>query len=55
MLTCGILGMVMRVWMTILSSMKTGTTAVMTKISMLTRSKRVRWGMQDGVRTVAFL
>lgn len=40
MLTDGVLGMVMRAWMTMLSSMKTGTTAVMTRISMLMRSER---------------
>lgn len=55
MLTWLSLGMVMRAWMTMSSSTKTGTTAVMTRISMLMRSKRVRWCMRVGVHTVAFL
>lgn len=55
MLTCGLLGMVTRAWMTMLSLTKTGTTAVMTRISMLMRSERVKWCMQDGVHTVASL
>ena len=41
--------------MTMSSSMKTGTTAVMTRISMLMRSEQLRWGVHDGVYTIAFL
>lgn len=55
MLTYRILGMVMRVWMTMLSSTKIGTTAVMKRILMLMRYERARWCMHAGVRTVAFL
>ena len=42
MLTGCVLGMGMRVWMTMLSLMKTGTIAVMTRISMLMRSEQLR-------------
>ena len=53
MLIVSVLGMVMRVWMTMSSSTKTGTTAVMTRILMLMRSELVEWdGMHDSAYTV---
>ena len=55
MLTDGVLGMVMRVWMTMLSSTKTGTIAVMIRILMLTRYEWAGRCMHAGVHTVAFV
>ena len=47
-------GMAMRVWMTMLSSTKTGTKAATTRILMLMRYEGAGWGMHAGVHTVAF-
>ena len=55
MLTACVLDMVMRVWMTMSSSTKIETIAVMTRISMLMRSEQLRRGMHDAVYTNAFL
>ncbi len=55
MLTDRVLDMGMRAWTTMLSSTKTGITAVMTRISMLMRSEQFRRCMHDGVYAVAFL
>ena len=55
MLIACVLGMVMRVWMTMSSSTRTGTTAVMKRILMLMRSELVDWGdMHDSAYTVTF-
>ena len=49
MLTVPVLGMAMRVWMTMSSSTKTGTIAAMTRISTLMRFEQMRWCMRVGV------
>lgn len=50
-----VLGMVMRVWMTMLSLTKTETTAVMIRISMLTRYEWAGRCMHAGIHTVTFV
>ena len=55
MLTCRVPGTVTRAWMTMLSSTRIGTTAVMIRILMLMRSERLGWCMHGGVHTVASL
>ena len=55
MLIDRVLDMVMKVWMTMSNSTKTGTIAVMTRTLMLMRSEQIKWCMHDGVYTTAFL